>query len=502
MIKLVSPSGKPLLLSAARKSAAVQANYYKALHQLLESMNADIVRKIHKAYKHAEPEILATDAEFEESEHPRDEHGRFAKAQGVKQIHRYEDLQHKHKPILDRIAKEAGQEAHVIGEVSHPDASHIAVPVIAYRGNVKYGLEHIDAHKKDYERRGFKTALSYAFHIVQNYNEDLKDKKHGSRILAIKPKANEKLADITALHIHPAKDHYSVTTAFPERISQLLKLEKTVKEANSSFANQQNASDQELIRPSAEDAVAMDIVSGTATVSTNIDFYSPLFKQLEEPVLLAQDASPLFNLRSIVDDLTKEWTSAWKKKAFEIAKKFVLGGEKHSSFQFQQVLKKSGFTVKFRPTEEIKQAMALSIAENVSLIKSIASKYLTDVEGAVMRSALAGRDLATLSTELEEKYGATKRRAAFIARDQNDKVTAVVNRERRLALGITQAVWIHAGTPKKPRPRHLRAGHEKLIFDIAKGAPVGDDNGNYVQPGEEVYCGCTSRPIIPGFEDD
>ena len=53
---------------------------------------------------------------------------------------------------------------------------------------------------------------------------------------------------------------------------------------------------------------------------------------------------------------------------------------------------------------------------------------ITNVEGLVMRSVQTGRDLRQLTTDLQEQFGVTRRRAAFIARHQSNKATASMTR--------------------------------------------------------------------------
>ncbi|KYF05143.1 phage head morphogenesis protein, partial [Salmonella enterica subsp. enterica serovar Typhimurium] len=77
------------------------------------------------------------------------------------------------------------------------------------------------------------------------------------------------------------------------------------------------------------------------------------------------------------------------------------------------------------------------ITENVNLIRSIPQQHLTQVETLVMQSVGRGRDLKTLTDELEKRYGITRRRAALIARDQNNKATSVMQSARQRSVGIT-----------------------------------------------------------------
>lgn len=101
-------------------------------------------------------------------------------------------------------------------------------------------------------------------------------------------------------------------------------------------------------------------------------------------------------------------------------------------------------------TSQMNNALQATIAENVGLIRSIPEKYFTEVEGLVMRSVARGRDLSYLTDELQKRYGITRRRAAFIARDQNNKATSVVQSARQQALGITQE---YGSTPMLAKSR-------------------------------------------------
>ena len=111
-----------------------------------------------------------------------------------------------------------------------------------------------------------------------------------------------------------------------------------------------------------------------------------------------------------------------------------------------------------------------------------------------MRAVSAGRDLKMLSDELQKHYGVTKRRAAFIARDQSNKLTATVTQARRVELGLFEAEWLHSRGGKHPRESHVKAGADRLRFDVRKGAYI---DGEYILPGYLPGCRCTSRIVLP-----
>ena len=212
--------------------------------------------------------------------------------------------------------------------------------------------------------------------------------------------------------------------------------------------------------------------------------------------IMAQDArNPTVNVRRTLKAWGDKWIARFDKKSAELAEKFVGKSGRATDMQMRAALKSAGFTVKFKPTPAMVESYSALLAENVGLIKSIPSNYLLDVQGSVWRSVMRGGDLGTLTKEIQSKYAIGHRRAAFIARDQNNKAKAVLENTRRLELGMTQAMWRHSGGGKVPRPEHVAFSGK--VYDLKKGAFL---EGKWVWPGSEPNCRCTSRAIIPGVE--
>lgn len=214
------------------------------------------------------------------------------------------------------------------------------------------------------------------------------------------------------------------------------------------------------------------------------------------PPEMAQDASPAMQLRALMRKLTRRWMRNFDRLAPDLAEYFAQAVQDRTDAAMRASFDKAGFTVRFKATAAQNDVLQATVGENVDLIKSIASQHLTQVQGAVMRSVTAGRDLASLSRELQERYGVTKRRAALIARDQNNKATAAMTRVRQQELGIKQARWRHSGGGKEPRPSHV--AYSGKLYDVDKGAYI---DGEWIRPGEKINCRCVSIPVIPGFDD-
>ena len=208
--------------------------------------------------------------------------------------------------------------------------------------------------------------------------------------------------------------------------------------------------------------------------------------------LVAQDAAPSEKMKRVLNELAKRWIGRFDEYAPKIAESYLRGMFKTSDSAMRKALADAGWTVDFKMTAAVRDAFNASLQENISLIKSIPEKYLQQVEGVVMRSYAAGRDLETMTKELRKLYPEAGRRVELIARDQSNKANAVVNRARQLELGITEAIWMHSHAGKVPRADHLAANGKK--YKIAEGCLI---SGQYIQPGEEINCRCTSRPILP-----
>lgn len=217
----------------------------------------------------------------------------------------------------------------------------------------------------------------------------------------------------------------------------------------------------------------------------------------EHPPLLAQDAVPARELEREMSLLGKRWQEKFDEAAPRLARWFADSTQKRSSAALQKILADAGMTVRFQLTRTMRDAYEATIAENVGLIRSIAQEYHSQVGGMVMRSVTAGRDLGELTKALEGRFDITRKRAALIARDQNNKATSVFVRVRQQERGL-KAVWLHSHGGKVPRPTHL--ANTGKTYDPAKGWFDPDPKvRKYIWPGELINCRCVSRSVVKGF---
>lgn len=231
-------------------------------------------------------------------------------------------------------------------------------------------------------------------------------------------------------------------------------------------------------------------------MNASVDYWLKAAYRENPPAMAMDDILPANALKKAIALLKKRWLRNFDLAAPKLAKYFSTAVQNRSDKALQKILRDGGFSVRFQMSQAMKDVVEATTAENVGLIKSIASQHLTEVEGLVMRSVSRGRDLGYLSKELQKRYGVTTRRAALISKDQNNKATANMHRVRQIELGITQAKWRHSGGGKVPRPTHL-ANNGKL-YDVQKGW-YDPAVKQFIHPGELINCRCVSISVIPGF---
>lgn len=194
----------------------------------------------------------------------------------------------------------------------------------------------------------------------------------------------------------------------------------------------------------------------------------------------------------IADYMLDKWNRRLNSISEEVAKDFIDKTVGNYDTRFAAMLRSKGFTVRMQNSERTLDALRAAMGENVGLIKSIGTEYLSKVQMHVWQSVTGGYDLATLTDNLAHDFHIARNRAKTIARDQANKAHAVIEQARRKELGIKEAIWIHSHAGKQPRESHVKAHGKK--FDIEKGMYI---DGEWILPGEKINCRCGSKAILP-----
>ncbi|MDA3854460.1 MAG: phage minor head protein [Bacteroidales bacterium] len=250
------------------------------------------------------------------------------------------------------------------------------------------------------------------------------------------------------------------------------------------------------IRPNIgiEAAYSKKLTSMASEMERSVFYFMKAAYKKQDPAmtdLLAKD-SALSNISLAYAKLGRQWRKRFNDEAEDIAKKYVSKAGLYTELSFMNALKDIGFTVQFKPTAAVRQIMAASVKENISLIKSIPQKHLEKVEGIAMRSISKGGDLEDFVNSLKEIEGVTTRRAHNIANDQMRKISSTIRNARAAETGIEEAIWQHSNAGAHPRESHVQANGKK--YKIAEGCFI---DGEYIQPGEKINCRCFPKYVLP-----
>lgn len=166
---------------------------------------------------------------------------------------------------------------------------------------------------------------------------------------------------------------------------------------------------------------------------------------------LAQDASPAIMMRDAMRKLSRRWRKKFDVLAGKLAERFASDVMKNSDASLSTALQQAGFTVPFKMTAEMNNALQATITENVNLIRSIPQQYLTQVETLVMQSVSRGRDLGTLTKSCNSAMASPG--AGRLYRAGSEQQGNVCH-----AVGAPACAW-HPPGAVAPFPRRERAAH-------------------------------------------
>ncbi len=216
----------------------------------------------------------------------------------------------------------------------------------------------------------------------------------------------------------------------------------------------------------------------------------------------AEDANISSSSRIAISKLREKFTSMFAGKSKPLAKRMIDESAQANANAMTQNLKllSNGLDIGRRVFEKpMEELVIASIAENVSLIKSIPQEYFTDIEGAVMRSITSGNGLADLVPFLKSHEGITVKRARLIAGDQSRKVYSNISAERMKAIKQTKYIWRHSSAAQEPRPLHAH-GLNGNIYDLNDPPVIQYAKGKQPEvrgkPGDLINCMCFMQSII------
>lgn len=151
------------------------------------------------------------------------------------------------------------------------------------------------------------------------------------------------------------------------------------------------------------------------------------------------------------------------------------------------------------PGGALRQTIQQFTAENVALIKTLPTQYLSEVQQRVLQGMAKGLRHEEIADEIVERFAVARSRAALIARDQVNKFNGNLNKVRQENLGVTSFIW-HTAGDERVRDRH--ADFNLKTYTWAEGTGEGDDPAVGDFPGQAIQCRCFAEPVIDLEGDD
>ena len=223
------------------------------------------------------------------------------------------------------------------------------------------------------------------------------------------------------------------------------------------------------------------------------------YRQVDNQLIQTAQDSAFSDLVKELRRLEREWVKKSNVFATETAEWFAGKIQGYTAITLQTEMKKRdfvrlGFDLKFT-YHSMKERMAFKaiVENNVNYITKIAKEHLANVTGVILRGIENGHDLGKVTEALHHTFGVTERRAAMIARDQTNKATQTLSRQRLIDYGVTQGKWLHTSAGKTYRDSHVEMDGE--IYELEQGC-YDPDYGDFIQPGELVNCHCCCVPVI------
>ena len=139
---------------------------------------------------------------------------------------------------------------------------------------------------------------------------------------------------------------------------------------------------------------------------------------------------------------------------------------------------------------DVAETVETFVARNVALARNISDQAQARISDAVFRGHQNRTPVRDVAKEVREATGMARDRAVRIASDQNAKLSAALDDQRRAEAGIDQYRWRHSG---KLHPRAEHKARDGKVFK--NGDPAGD------APGQKPYCGCRAQAYIPLMDE-
>ncbi len=222
--------------------------------------------------------------------------------------------------------------------------------------------------------------------------------------------------------------------------------------------------------------------------------------QLTSSVRVRHDAHESDRVAAIIDDVRRRVLSREQLSVVVSAYARRIGAHVQGEFA-RQVKAALGVDIALLGVDVQTSAARLAdfTAENVSLIRSLTTTPLDEVERLIVRAFAAGDRHEDIAKEIGQRFNVARSRARLIARDQVGKLNAQVGRDANKSIGLNQFRW-RSVRDKAVRPQHADWDRK------SKDAPFSYDGTQGYRPpelpGQAVQCRCYDEAVFDDIIDE
>lgn len=136
------------------------------------------------------------------------------------------------------------------------------------------------------------------------------------------------------------------------------------------------------------------------------------------------------------------------------------------------------------------------VKENASLIKTIPTENLPDIQQMVYREARRGLSPREIRVKIMEQFDLAEYRAELIARDQVSKFNGRLSKLRQTGLGVERYIWRTSEDERVRDDHRALDGTEQLWSKPPVTVTTGKRAGERNHPGDDIQCRCYAEPIL------
>lgn len=233
------------------------------------------------------------------------------------------------------------------------------------------------------------------------------------------------------------------------------------------------------------------------TTNNYPDPVEPVFDSLKNDDIIDDIIDSINETIDLIDELLQPAED----RAIESARFFGIQVAEFNEIQYEKSIDRVLEVDIFQEEPWLETQLDLFANQNAELIQNMTQNELNRVSGIIQRGLQEGSSLESVTENIENSFGITRRHARLIARDQTTKLNGSLTKLRQQNLGLQTYQWVTAGDER------VRKDHRVLDFKICRWDDptvfLNEETGKWekrsriggteVHPSQDVNCRC--QPI-------